>query len=186
MTSVQVAIVGLAAVCTANLVVSALLFRQLGVVLMGTTRGVQQSGIPLGRRFPPLPVEDGLSLQRGYVVFVISTHCGECRKMIPHMVAAANASELPLVTLLVGDESKVGLYSSRLGLPEPVIYLDGETAPKFDIEFTPFGYAVDSRGVVVDKSLVNSEHQARQLFQAALRVEARLGGQRSDLSGSLS
>jgi long-subunit fatty acid transport protein len=45
-------------VTTVNLILTAVLFRQLGLMVMGSARGADDSGISVGRRLPALDLID--------------------------------------------------------------------------------------------------------------------------------
>jgi hypothetical protein len=180
---VTVLVVACLVLTAANLVVTAVLFRQLGLFVMGTARGVEDSGIPPGRRFPDRAVVDVLTGRpvrlaaddRAQLVFFGSTDCRECRQIYPDLVAAAAARDVRLVHVLFGEEERVVAYAGQLGLESPVVVATQELGRAYDVEVSPFCYAIGADGVVVGKGLLNTRQRLQEMV-------GRLGPERAGVA----
>lgn len=150
---------------------SLLIFRQLGIMVMGTARGVNDSGIPAGRRLPALRLRSVTGAEwspdaqagRPYLLFFGAPHCRECAELMPSLRGLADDTGVQLVTLMFAGPGEARAYASEHGLPEPVVPIGEREAKALDVEVTPFAYAVDAGGVIRDKGLANSVERIRRM-----------------------
>lgn len=170
-TSLAISVMGLLMV--AQLTLTLVLFRQLGIMIMGTTRGLDDSGIRVGRLLPDLALTtvDGSDWSpRGggspSLVFFGAPHCVECKNITPLLSELDRSYGIRVVSLIFGDRDAASNYAAAEGLPSPVVSIGDAEGRAFDVEATPFAYAVDSDGIVVSKGLANSPDRIRQFAEA--------------------
>jgi thioredoxin-related protein len=171
------------AVCLAatilNLVLTAVLFRQLGLMVMGSARGANDSGISVGRRLPRLDLIDartGAAVDvhdgRPALVFFGSTTCHECAEIYPDIKYLEDRYDTRVVNFLFGsDLADVAGYAGERGVKGPVVFATEEIATAYDVEVSPFAFVVDHRGLVVAKGLVNGRAQLRDLLAPVQQIE---------------
>jgi thioredoxin-related protein len=150
---------------TVNLILTAVLFRQLGLMVMGSARGADDSGISVGRKLPALDLIDartGATVNlhdqgRAQLVFFGSTTCHECAEIYPDIRYLEDHYDLRVVNFLFGaDLADVVTYAGERGIKGPVVVATEDLATTFDVEVSPFAFVVDQRGLIVSKGLLNS------------------------------
>lgn len=139
---------------------------------MGTARGASAAGISVGRRLPSVTLPDSLTgvetsmptPGRAQLVMFASTTCDECRDIYPDLVAIAELDRVLVSHYIFGlDDNDVAEFSRTVGLAGPVVLASQEVGHLYDVQGVPFAFAIDARGVVVAKSLVNTRDQIREL-----------------------
>lgn len=169
MTTVVFACLGLTAV---NLVLTAVLFRQLGLFVLGSARGAEDAGIAVGRLVPALNVPDittgetaQLPIEGARQLFMFaSTTCKECADIYPDLVSYVEEKGIVVHHFVFGrDETDIRRYKRRMNISGGVYAATQEIGTLFDVDVSPFAFAVDERGVVVDKGLVNARTQILRL-----------------------
>lgn len=156
------------------------LYRQLGIMVMGTSRGVNDSGIPVGRRLPALSLRTladeewtpALHSDRPLLVFFGGHYCESCKEVLPYL-EELRSEGLEIATLLMGDIQQSRVYAREMHLKEPVAVIDEETTAKFDVEVTPFAYAIDVNGVIRAKGVANNHQRLREFADKALGRESQ-------------
>ena len=157
-------------------VLNLVLFRQLGIVVMGTARGVNQSGIPAGRRLPKV---GSVTIQgqdwstesvkgRPHLLIFGSPTCKECSAIMPDLERMRQTFGVEPILLMFADMEQSTRYVQRHQLNVEVVLASQEVGSKLDVEVTPFGYGVDSQGIIRAKSLINSRTHLEVLARAAL------------------
>ncbi|OOC61939.1 thioredoxin fold domain-containing protein [Paenibacillus ihbetae] len=150
------------------------LFRQLGIMVMGTARGVNQSGIPVGRKLPEAITTD---LQGGSwstsrlagtsaILLFGSPTCKECAQIIPDFTRIAKKHQVKPVLLLFSSAEHAASYVSTIGYADEAVLVTPELARQLDVQVTPYAYAVDGSGVIRHKGLVNSREQLEAYVKA--------------------
>lgn len=179
----SIAIVAIVSVClivtAVNLVLTAVLFRQLGIFVMGSARGANDSGISVGRRLPRLPLADvrtGNAVDvhdaRPRLLFFGSTTCGECARIYPDIKAVEDRYGIQVVNFLFGaDVAELSAYADKRAIAGPVIFATDEIAETYDVEVSPFAFVVDGRGLVVAKGLLNSRVRLIDLLAPVQKIE---------------
>ncbi|GII91967.1 TlpA family protein disulfide reductase [Sinosporangium siamense] len=179
----SVAIVVIVAVCLAvtllNLILTAVLFRQLGVFVLGTSRGANDSGISVGRRLPRLDLVDARSnasvdvhTREPKLLFFGSTACSECSLIYPDIKYVEDHYDIQVVNLLFGkDIADVTAYAQRFGVKGPVVFANEEIGQAYDVEVSPFAFVVDHRGLVAAKGLMNTRTQLIKMLAPVRSVE---------------
>lgn len=156
------------------------LFRQLGIMVMGTARGADESGIPVGRRLPPLTLETLTGNlwaptnqdDRPFLLFFGGHYCEGCKDVLPHLEELRRGG-LEIVTLLMGDPEKSRAYAAEFNLAEPVIVIDDHVSGRFDVEVTPFAYAVDGSGIIRGKGIANHRDRLYEFATQATGEDLR-------------
>lgn len=175
-----VAIVSVCLVMTAlNLIMTAVLFRQLGVFVLGSARGANDSGISVGRRLPKLDLIDvrtGSTVDmhdaRPKLLFFGSTTCSECSRVYPDVKFVEDRYGIPVVNILFGrDLGEVSGYAESLGLKGPVVLATEDIARAYDVEVNPFAFVVDRRGLVAAKGLMNSRVQLINMLAPIQQID---------------
>lgn len=160
----------------ALLLMCALLFRQLGIVVMGTARGVNDSGIKLGKPLTEVTLEthDGSSWApsnwngKPYLVIFAGPFCAECKKLWPGLRTLRQELDVEVMLLLFGTPEDTVPYAEKYRL-SPVATITQEEGRAFDVEATPFVYAVDASGAVRMKGLANSPDRLEEMARACSR-----------------
>lgn len=143
------------------------LFRQLGIMAMGTARGVNHSGIPVGK---PLPKATTKTLQGGQwstgelmgtpsILLFGSPTCKECADILPDFQRIARKNNVKPILLLFSSMDVAADYVQKIGYNDEVMIVSSEFANHLDVQVTPYAYAVDMNGVIRHKGLVNSREQ---------------------------
>ncbi len=161
-------------------ILNLILFRQLGIFVMGTARGVDQSGIPVGRL---LPKAKSLTLHgeqwstetikgRAHILLFGSPRCKECAEIMPYLESVCNKYNVNPTLLLFSEFELAKSYAKRLNLEFDVVHCTTELSQILDVEATPFAYAVDENGVIRGKGLVNDLGRLEFLAQSVSRKVA--------------
>lgn len=145
-------------------IMNTVLFRQLGIFVMGSARGVEASGIPIGKKLPQqrLTTLDGSEWSPAdwagtpFVVFSGGTYCSECVTLMPILRELERAGLRLAVFLFYDKREALEEYVREREVPGVVIPTSQELGHTYDFSAIPFGYAVDERGAVVLKGLVGS------------------------------
>ncbi|MCM3782649.1 thioredoxin fold domain-containing protein [Neobacillus mesonae] len=156
-------------------ILNLVLFRQLGIMIMGTARGVNQSGIPVGQKIPRAAT---LSL-KGHewstlelvgtpsLMLFGSPTCKECAEIMPDFKRIAELNEVRPVLLLFSTADLASEYVQKINYEDEVLLVSSDFAHQLDVQVTPFAYAVDTNGVIKHKGLVNSRDQLEIYIEAS-------------------
>lgn len=155
-------------------VMNVVLYRQLGIMVMGSARGLEESGLPIGRRVPagPFPQLDGNDWAPAeqlapYLLFFAGTYCTDCKEMLPFIREARRAG-LPVVTMLFNDGPDTSRrYVAESGLDGVVVSTTQEVGHLFDVIAVPYAYLVDETGVIREKGLLRSRERVVQMAAVA-------------------
>jgi methylamine dehydrogenase accessory protein MauD len=145
-----------------------LLYRQLGIMYLGSAEGVSRDGLEKGTKAPDFRLNDqygnthALSQYRGKPVVLLfgSPHCNPCRALLPqlHDWAAAHP-EAAVLWLNATSEDESLKFVSDTGATLPVLPHSPETnlMDRYRVRVTPFMFLLDEGGVVRTKGLVNTK-----------------------------
>lgn len=146
-----------------------LLYRQLGVMYLGSAEGVSRDGLPVGSPAPDFNIQDQygnmqhLAAYRGkkplYLVFG-SPGCTPCRVLMPQLNEwAAQHPEIQVVWLNAASPEETLKYASDMGADVPMIAItpDDKIMERYRVRVTPFSFMVDEQGVIRAKGLVNAK-----------------------------
>jgi methylamine dehydrogenase accessory protein MauD len=145
-----------------------LLYRQLGIMYLGTAEGVSRDGLQRGTKAPEFNLTDQygnpqqLSGYRGRPVALLfgSPHCSPCRVLLPQLHDWAKRHPDVSVLWLNAASSEESLrFVSETGATLPVAPYEPEDKllDKYRVRVTPFIFMVDGNGVIRAKGLVNSK-----------------------------
>ena len=169
-------------------VVIFLLLRQLGVIYLGTARGVARDGLPVGERAPDFAAADldgrpvSLADFRGRPLLLIfgSPGCGPCRQLVPDLnrFAQERREELRVLFLSRGEAEEARRFASDLGVRVPVAtHPDDELLDIYRARVTPFAFLIDGEGVIRAKGLANNrEHLELLLRTGSEETNSSAGG----------
>ncbi len=155
-------------VVVALIVLVLLLYRQLGIMYLGTAEGVSRDGLARGSVAPDFALTDQygqtqrLSDYRGQPTAVIfgSPSCGPCRLLIPQLHEwAKKHQDMAVLWLNAATPEESLRFVSDVGASLPVAPYSPDTKllDKYKVRVTPFIFMVDEVGVIRAKGLVNNK-----------------------------
>src|SRR5437867_13083592 len=145
-----------------------LLYRQLGIVYLGSAEGVSRDGLSPGTKAPDFNLQDQygnpqkLSEYRGRPAVLLfgSPHCSPCRILLPQLHDWAKAHpEVGVIWLNAASDEESLKMVSDLGATLPVLAHEPELKlmDRYRVRVTPFMFFLDESGVVRAKGLVNTK-----------------------------
>ncbi|MDQ5824259.1 MAG: TlpA family protein disulfide reductase [Chloroflexota bacterium] len=149
------------------LVLVILLYRQLGIMYLGSAEGVSRDGLELGAQAPDFSLTDQYgNLQRpadyrGRPLLLLfgSPTCGPCKVLLPELHSwAADHPEVGVVWLNLASPEENLRYASEMGATLPMSAhtpKDG-VVERFKVRVTPFLFFLDEQGIVRAKGLANT------------------------------
>lgn len=158
-------------------ILSATLFRQLGVFVLGTARGANESGIHVGRRLPSpqlttvddTPWSPAMWRGRRFLMFFAGDYCDECKGVAEPIRQIAAREGMPLVVMAFADDELAARPFRDEWFPDAeVVYVSQETGHEFDATVVPFLYVVDEEGIVRSKGIASRPEVIEQLLSAAV------------------
>jgi thiol-disulfide isomerase/thioredoxin len=162
------------------------LYRQFGLIYIGSRARIEQTGLGAGRRAPeavPLQVE-GRSVAwswrtdgalRGTVALMSTAECELCAELLPELNQVADkwrgVFRFLVVDRVVGDGN-----GPVRKLPDPrswIYAIDHEAAmhESLDVEATPFVFILDHTGQVLAKGIVNLPESIDAMVQDAVKPD---------------
>jgi methylamine dehydrogenase accessory protein MauD len=161
------------------LVLVILLYRQLGIMYLGSAEGVSRDGIELGTLAPDFRLTDQYgNVQRpidyrGRPLLVLfgSPNCGPCKVLLPELHEwAADHPEVGVLWLNLASAEENARYAQDNGATLPMSAhtpADG-VVERFKVRVTPFLFFLDERGIVRAKGLANTR-DALDMYYNRLR-----------------
>lgn len=161
-----------------------LLYRQFGLIYIGSKGRIEQTGLQVGTQAPTtlqLEVEGEMAawdLQsdsdlRATFVLMSSPNCELCAYLIPRLNSSAETWRHAVRFLVVdrGDPNVPGPFRE---LPHErewtyAISPDGNMHHTFDVDATPFAFVLDSDAKVLAKGLVNVPEHVDGLIERGLK-----------------
>jgi methylamine dehydrogenase accessory protein MauD len=149
------------------LVLVILLYRQLGIMYLGSAEGVSRDGLEPGAPAPDFALVDQYgNLQRpqdyrGRPLLLLfgSPNCGPCKVLMPDLHAwAADHPEVGVLWLNLASPEENARYASDMGATLPLAPhtpQDG-LVERFKVRVTPFLFFLDEQGIVRAKGLANT------------------------------
>jgi methylamine dehydrogenase accessory protein MauD len=164
-----------------------LLYRQLGIMYLGSAEGVSRDGIDKGATAPDFALTDQygnpqrLADYRGRPALLLfgSPHCSPCRTLMPQLHEWARAHpEVGVVWLNAASEEESLKFVSELGATLPVAPYTPESKlmDRYKVRVTPFMFLLDEKGVVRAKGLANTK-SGLDLYYKELRGGGAGSGQ---------
>lgn len=156
-------------------ILNLVLFRQLGIMVMGTARGVNQSGIPVGNKMPRATTttlqgakwSTGELIGRPSLMLFGSPTCKECAEILPDFQRIAMMNNVKPILLLFSSADLALDYVRKIAYDDEVLIVSSEFANHLDVQVTPYAYAVDANGTIRHKGLVNSREQLEAYAKAS-------------------
>ena len=159
-----------------------LLYRQFGLIYIGSRERIEQTGLALGKRPReglPLVVEGSRigwswrvsSPLRGTVAVMATPECNICADLIPRLDELTG--QWGDFRFVVVDRAT---NSGPRDLPSPRAWLygldvEGEVHAALDVEATPYAFVLDDSGRIMAKGIVNYIHSIEALIERGLRPE---------------
>ena len=145
-----------------------LLYRQLGIMYLGSAEGVSRDGLARGATAPDFQLTDQygntqqLSGYKGKPVVLLfgSPHCNPCRTLLPQLHDWSKAHpEVAVLWLNATTEEESLKFVSDTGATLPVLPHPPEKnlMDRYRVRVTPFMFLLDEGGVVRAKGLVNTK-----------------------------
>jgi methylamine dehydrogenase accessory protein MauD len=145
-----------------------LLYRQLGIMYLGSAEGVSRDGLERGTRAPDFSLTDQygelqrLNNYRGRAVLLLfgSPHCSPCRILLPQLHDWARAHpDVAVLWLNAASPEESLKFVSDTGATIPVApYAPEENLmDRYRVRVTPFMFFVDENGIIRTKGLVNTK-----------------------------
>src|SRR5438874_3329828 len=145
-----------------------LLYRQLGIMYLGSAEGVSRDGLAAGAKAPDFSLKDQydnpqrLSDYRGRPTVLVfgSPHCSPCRILLPQLHEWAKAhSDVGVLWLNAASPEESLKFVSDTGASIPIApYTPQENLmDKYRVRVTPFMFLLDEDGIVRAKGLVNTK-----------------------------
>ncbi|HEX8229097.1 MAG TPA: TlpA disulfide reductase family protein [Chloroflexia bacterium] len=149
------------------LVLVILLYRQLGIMYLGSAEGVSRDGLDIGTQVPDFSLTDQYgNLQRpadyrGRPLLLLfgSPTCGPCKVLLPELHAwAAEHVEVGVIWLNLASHQENLRYATEMGATLPMSAhtpKDG-VVERYKVRVTPFLFFLDEQGIVRAKGLANT------------------------------
>jgi methylamine dehydrogenase accessory protein MauD len=145
-----------------------LLYRQLGIMYLGTAEGVSRDGLDRGTRAPDFSLTDQygavqrLGDYKGKPLALIfgSPNCGPCRNLIPELLDwARRHPDVAVLWLNSATPADSERFVQEMGATLPVApySTDDNLLNKYKVRVTPFMFMLDEGGVIRAKGLVNNK-----------------------------
>jgi methylamine dehydrogenase accessory protein MauD len=145
-----------------------LLYRQLGIMYLGTAEGVSRDGLPKGTRAPDFNLTDQysnpqrLTEYQGRPVLLLfgSPHCSPCRTLLPQLHDWARSHpDVGIIWLNAASPEESLKFASDTGATLPIAPYTPEDnlMDRYRVRVTPFLFMVDEEGVIRAKGLVNTK-----------------------------
>jgi methylamine dehydrogenase accessory protein MauD len=153
----------------AEAVLILLLYRQLGILYLGTASGVSRDGLTVGTTAPEFSLPDAngqahtLSSLRGRNVLLLfgSTHCDPCRRLLPGLeeFAGRDGRDFQVLWLNQGTMEETREFLLETGTDLTMLTFRDGLNDAYRVRVTPFLYMIDAAGVIKAKGLVNTKAQ---------------------------
>lgn len=102
--------------------------------------------------------------ERNLILLFLSTSCGFCRKVAAYLKEFANGAPEDLVLVFgVTEPDKLRDFIKEFQLAELPIVISPETRSAYGVVGVPYGYALDTRGVIRGKGIVNNDEHLDSL-----------------------
>ncbi len=159
-------------------VVIFVLLRQLGVIYLGTARGVSDDGLDIGSKAPDFSVRqlngESLSLtsfqSKPLVLVFGSPTCAPCRGLIPDLNVFAHERERELGVLFLsrGNDESARRLADELKIEVPVAAHPDEHLPnQYQARVTPFAFLIGEDRTIRAKGLANNREHLELLLRNA-------------------
>lgn len=145
-----------------------LLYRQLGIMYLGTAQGVSRDGLEPGTLAPDFSLSDQygqgqrLSAYRGRNLVLVfgSPHCSPCRILMPQLHEWASAHpDVPVLWLNAASPEENMRFVAETSATLPVLAHPphDKLLDRYKVRVTPFTFLLDENGVIRAKGLLNTK-----------------------------
>lgn len=161
-------------------ILNLILFRQMGILIMGTARGVNNSGVPIGKKLPSFKGHklDGsiwdfnTILGKSSLFLFVSPFCGECKKILPDFIEITKKYNTNAILFIFSDIEGANEYIRKINYTGQAIIINQEQGAAIDVSATPFAYAINSQGIVEEKGLVNTFGHLEKYVKSISQIAA--------------
>lgn len=166
-----------------------LIYRQVGLVYLGSRHAVEHGGIPLGATVPDIEVTRLVDDRPTRLSEVLATPNGPTLALFSLPVCPlCHGIAVDLPPLLAAWSERVKLvWLERSGLEKipdrfgdtpgvEVVIADQKGYAAFDIRGAPYVYLINERGAVVERGLVNSAEDLERLIENRVPAEEETSG----------
>jgi methylamine dehydrogenase accessory protein MauD len=153
------------------------LYRQVGIVYLGSRSARARDGLDLLRKAPEWEADDHSGARvssittRGRPLLLVfaEPNCGPCQQLMPELKTFTDRHREELAVVVVGaaDDRVNRQMADRYLLDAPVVSQANRTLSSlFKVSATPFIYFIDEQGVIRAKGIANTQEQLEKKFQA--------------------
>jgi methylamine dehydrogenase accessory protein MauD len=171
-------------VVLALIVLVILLYRQLGIMYLGSAEGVSRDGLEPGAQAPDFSLPDQYgNLQRSVdyrgrplLLLFGSPHCGPCKVLLPELHAwAADHPAVGVVWLNLASPEENARYASDTGATLPMLaHTPGDgLVERFKVRVTPFLFFLDEQGTVRARGLANTRAALDMYYRQLLAAQGQ-------------
>lgn len=126
---------------------------------LGTVTPVTDLTTTTGKTFSLIAERD-----RNLILLFLSTSCGFCRKVAEYLPQfASDAPEDLILVFGAVEPEKLREFVKEFQLAELPIVVSPETRSAYGVVGVPYGYALDTRGVIRGKGIVNNDEHLDSL-----------------------
>jgi methylamine dehydrogenase accessory protein MauD len=158
----------------------------LGFLLLGLMRSIEmlrweiqelraitpsrlgRGGLKPGKKAPDFTLpsvvgpEVSLSTYAGKKVFLVfvQTGCGPCHAVVPHLNRLHRKGEIQLLAINNAEPAAARKWAAEAGAEFPVLVQEAwKISKRYQVMATPFGFAIDEKGVITSTGIVNNKQQ---------------------------
>jgi hypothetical protein len=170
-------LVAVGAICLANSLLIVVLFRQVGLAYLGYRPARSRDGLPEGMAVPEWNATDARGeghsraslLGAPAMILFAEPDCAPCLETMKELARLRDdlPSELQLLIVGTGDHETNAAFVGAYGIEDPILAQSSrDLARTFRVLATPFGFGIDSAGVVRWRGFVNGAPQMEELAAA--------------------
>ncbi|MGH2531949.1 MAG: TlpA disulfide reductase family protein [Thermomicrobiales bacterium] len=153
-----------------------LLYRHIGMVILGTGEGVQRDGLGVGEVALAVGgvTTEGREVRwvpqagRSELLVFAAPDCEPCAEVFPYinrLATVPNGDGVPVTTVVQGASGRAVLAVEKLGSAVPVLAEDGSGAfDRYRVRVTPFAFVIGEDGRVQAKGVCGSPNALKQLL----------------------
>lgn len=169
-----------------------LLYRQFGLVYLGSGQRIRLTGLAIGKHAPADQSAelDGVTREldwsavgagRGTMLIFGGARCPICEELLPELNEAERLWG-KLVDFVFVDRPLRAGDAERRSLPEGrrwryAFSPDASLHEAFDVEVTPYGFLVNNQGVLISKRIINSVDHIAMVIEHAVDEETGMLGE---------
>lgn len=102
--------------------------------------------------------------ERNMILLFLSTSCGYCRKVAAYLNEFANGAPEDLILVFgATEDEKLRDFIAEFKLAPLPIVVSPETRSAYSVTGVPYGYALDTQGIIRGKGIVNNDEHLDSL-----------------------